>query len=119
MRSPAVFFASSHAEGWEEQQLRRLSKLHPPPSSREGGGWVGQVVAHHCELLAQGTEGETNALLLLWRERMLEAIDLLHGGGEQRGRGCNLQENKRIIPFGTRLGRSETDETVGSTRGGL
>ncbi|KAL3913393.1 MAG: hypothetical protein SGPRY_007996, partial [Prymnesium sp.] len=81
VRSPAVFFASSHAEGWEEQQLRRLSKLHPPPSSREGGGWVGQVVAHHCELLAQGTEGETNALLLLWRERMLEAIDLLHGGG--------------------------------------
>eukprot|EP00966_Prymnesium_polylepis_P101386 2348192-Prymnesium_polylepis.1 len=27
LRSPATFFASCHADGWEAQQLRRLDKL--------------------------------------------------------------------------------------------
>ncbi|KAL1508271.1 hypothetical protein AB1Y20_004386 [Prymnesium parvum] len=80
LTSPATFFASAHPAGWEEQQLRRLARLAPPPPHGAADCWPRAVAAHHLRCLAAPCAA-ADALFALWRQRSLEAVDLLHGGG--------------------------------------
>ena len=105
VRCPSLFFASSHADGWETQQLRRLQKLCPAANGSPGGGnWLETVL--HSIVRQLGTSGEEqlmnggappNALFALWRERGLEAIDLLHGGGVAAGRPAARFERRSCM----------------------
>lgn len=84
--SPPTFFASSHAEGWEDQQIRRLRKMLPISTSNENRrGWLCIVSRSIVQWLISSVDQTSSAssLFWLWRERSLEGIDLLHGGGER------------------------------------
>ena len=108
LRCPATFFGSSHPEGWDEQQVRRLVKITaaapataapaaPAASSSRGQRaqlaaleklgqtpphrpWLHTVTEAHAKWLTSPLPStQTNALLALWRVRSLEAAELLAG----------------------------------------